>query len=119
MVNSQIKEKDIPYVQKLAGVDNVNFIENKDGLDKNVISIFGSYGEVVVALGELVDLVAEKARLQAELDLMKKEIARSQGMLNNPGFVNKAPKNLIEKEQEKLAANNDKYEKLKAQIESM
>jgi valyl-tRNA synthetase len=119
LVNSQIKEKDIPYVQKLAGVDNVNFIENKDGLDKNVISIFGSYGEVVVALGELVDLAAEKARLQAELDLMKKEIARSQGMLNNPGFVNKAPKNLIEKEQEKLAANTDKYEKLKAQIESM
>ena len=119
LLNSTIKAKNVIYIQKLAGVSDVNFIENKDNLDKNVISLFGSFGEVVIPLGELVDLAQEKARLQGELEVMKKEIARSQGMLNNPGFVAKAPKNLIEKEQEKLKANTEKYEKLKAQIESM
>ena len=81
--------------------------------------MFGSYGEVIVPLGELVDLQAEKARLQAELKVVESEIKRSQGMLSNPGFVNKAPKPLIEKEETKLKDYLDKKEKLEAQIKSM
>ncbi len=119
LFNTNIKPKNISYIQKLAGVSDVNFIETKEGLDKNAVSLFGSYGEVIVPLGELVDLAQEKARLEQELKVMEKEIARSKGMLANPGFVAKAPKALIEKEEEKLKANTDKFNKLKAQIESM
>ncbi len=119
LFNSQIKAKNVCYIQKLAGVSDVNFIDSKEGLDKNSVSLFGSYGEIIVPLGELVDLAQEKARLEQELKVMEKEIARSKGMLANPGFVSKAPKALIEKEEEKLKANTEKYNKLKAQIESM
>jgi len=119
LFNSEIKEKNFTYIQKLAGVSDVTIIDTKDNLDKNVVSLFGEFGEIIVPLGELVNLEEEKARLNKELKVLESEVKRSQGMLSNPGFVNKAPKNLIEKEQEKLKANQDKYTKLKAQIESM
>ena len=54
-------------------------------------------------LGELVDLEQERARLKKEEEKTKKEIAMSEGKLKNPGFVQKAPAALVEKEREKLA----------------
>ena len=119
LMNSTLKAKNVAFIQKLAGVNEVTFIQDKSALDKNMVSMFGSYGEVIVPLGELVDLQAEKARLQAELKVVESEIKRSQGMLSNPGFVAKAPKPLIEKEENKLRDYLDKKEKLVAQIESM
>ena len=50
---------------------------------------------------------------------MENEIARSNGKLNNPGFVSKAPANLIRQEKEKLETNGRLLEKLKARIAEM
>ena len=40
-------------------------------------------------------------------------------MLNNPGFVNKAPAQLVESEKEKLNTNRNLLEKLNARIAEM
>ncbi len=66
-----------------------------------------------IPLDELVDREKEVARLTAESAKMDKEIARSQGMLNNPKFVSKAPAAKVQEEQDKLA----KYQSMKKQIE--
>ena len=50
---------------------------------------------------------------------MEGEIKRSEGMLNNPGFVAKAPKQLIENEKAKLQANTEKKAKLLERIEEL
>ncbi len=44
---------------------------------------------------------------------MDKEIARAEGMLKNPNFVNKAPAAKVEAERAKL----EKYKAMKQQIE--
>ena len=36
LFNTNVKEKNVTYIQKLAGVSDVNFIDSKDGVDKNV-----------------------------------------------------------------------------------
>ncbi len=66
-----------------------------------------------IPLDELVDRDKEIARLTAESAKMDKEIARSQGMLNNPKFVNKAPAAKVQEEKDKLV----KYQSMKKQIE--
>ena len=43
-----------------------------------------------------------------------KEIARCEGMLNNPRFVDKAPADKVEAEREKLA----KYQEMKAKVDA-
>ena len=44
------------------------------------------------------------------------EIARSQGKLNNPGFLSKAPAQLVEQEREKLKTTESMLESLRSRI---
>ena len=59
-------------------------------------------------LEDLVDREKEMERLKKEQERLTKEIARCQGMLNNPNFVNKAPEAKVNAEKEKL----QKYEEM-------
>lgn len=119
LVASPIKEKEADYIKKLAGVENIDFCQDKDDISGKTVSLFGGFGEIVVPLGELVDLEKEIARLNAELEKTYSEIKRSEGLLSNAGFTSKAPKALIDKEEQKLQANKDKALKLQSQLDSM
>ena len=63
-------------------------------------------------LEDLVDMEKEKERLLKEEERLKKELARSHGMLNNEKFVSKAPAAKIQEEKDKLA----KYEQMMEQV---
>ena len=52
-------------------------------------------------LAGLVDLAAERARLQKEIDNIDKQLQRIDGLLGNAGFVAKAPAEVIERERSK------------------
>ena len=67
-----------------------------------------------IALGDMVDLEKERARLQGELERVVGEIGRADGKLHNRGFMDKAPKNLVEAERAKL----EKFIEMKAKIEA-
>jgi valyl-tRNA synthetase len=62
---------------------------------------------------ELVDVDKEIERLKGEEERLKKELARSNGMLANEKFISKAPAAKIAEEKEKLA----KYENMMAQVQ--
>jgi valyl-tRNA synthetase len=62
-------------------------------------------GEAVAALplGDVIDFAKERARLEKELKKSEVEIARFDAKLGNPGFVAKAPEEVIEEQKEKRA----------------
>jgi valyl-tRNA synthetase len=62
-------------------------------------------GEAVAALplGDVIDFAKERARLEKELKKSEDEIARFDAKLGNPGFVAKAPEEVIEEQKEKRA----------------
>ena len=62
---------------------------------------------VNLPLDSMVDMNAEKERVEKEIARLKSEIERSERMLNNAGFVAKAPAHLIDAEKEKLAKNKE------------
>ena len=66
-----------------------------------------------------MDLQKELARLEKERKNLEGEIARAQGKLNNPGFLSKAPAQLVEQEREKLKTTESMLEALKARIEDL
>lgn len=119
LIESGVKATDFSYICKLAGVGEIEKLDNKNSLTGKLVSLFGSYGEIAVPLGDLVDMTKELQRLNEELDKTLSEIERSSSMLSNQGFVAKAPKQLIDKENAKLQANKDKANKLKEQIASI
>lgn len=53
-------------------------------------------------LGEVVDLEAEKARVEKELIKLDEEIAKINTKLANPDFAGKAPAAVVEKERQRL-----------------
>ena len=59
--------------------------------------------EVLVPMAGLIDKTAELARLDKEIGRLEGEVKRVGGKLSNPGFVDKAPAAVIDKERAKLA----------------
>jgi valyl-tRNA synthetase len=58
---------------------------------------------VYLPLADLVDLEAERRRIQGEIENVDKQVQRIEGMLQNPGFVDKAPAAVVERERTRLA----------------
>ena len=100
------------YIEKLAGVSEIKIISDKSDLKEKTISSVLSTCELYVPMGELVDTSAEIKRLEGELNTVENEIKRANGKLMNKGFMDKAPKNLIDAERAKL----DKYNDMRAKL---
>jgi len=104
------------YIEKLAGVSEIVFVSSKEEVTGKTVSHVLPTCELYIPLGELVDTDKEIARLEGELEKVNSEIARAQAKLSNKGFVDKAPKALIDGEREKLVKFAEMKEKLEAQI---
>ena len=89
-------------ILRLAGASEVTFVENGAEAGEKAVSAVCEAGQVFVPLGDLVDLAAERARLEKELDRVTGEIARASGKLANQNFIAKAPKKLVDDERAKL-----------------
>lgn len=107
------------YVKKLAGVSEIIFITGKSQLTEKVVSQVISGAELYIPLGELVDLKKEEERLNKELENVENEIARASGKLANKGFLDKAPKSLVDTEREKYDKFIDMRKKLIKQIKEL
>ncbi len=84
-----------------------------------LVSAVSAVGEALIPLGELVDIQMEIKRLIAEAENMRNEITRSENKLQNPGFMNKAPKELLMSETEKLERNRMMLSALQRRINDL
>ena len=89
-------------LNKLGFAESIELKNNKNGIPSNAVSVVTDGIEVFMPFEDLVDLEAEKERLQNEKTKLESEVARATKMLSNPGFVNKAPEAKINEEKAKL-----------------
>jgi valyl-tRNA synthetase len=75
--------------------------------------------EVYLPLAGMVDLAAERQRLHKELDRVSGLLARSEKSLSNPGFVAKAPPEVVQKERDRLAELEEQAAKLRRQLDTL
>ena len=101
-------------ILKLAGASEIAFCESGSDIGEKTISQVTELCTVYIALGDMVDIEKERERLNGELERVIGEIGRADGKLHNRGFMDKAPKNLVEAERAKL----EKYIEMKAKIEA-
>jgi valyl-tRNA synthetase len=107
-----------PYLQRLAGASGVTLGTGTAEAEKTVSAVCAS-AEIRIPLGELVDIGKEIARLGKEKDNLENEIKRAEAKLNNPGFVAKAPAELVEKEKEKIEVNKGMLDNLTQRIRDL
>jgi len=72
--------------------------------------------DVVIPLGSMVDLEAERKRLEKEIEEIQAEVARLETRLKDKAFLTKAPTAVVDRERDKLALRRDKLERLKQQL---
>ena len=72
--------------------------------------------EVIIPMQSMVDIEAEKKRIQKEIEQMQSEVVRLEGRLKDEAFLSKAPPQVVEKERANLAGKQDKLEKLKEHL---
>jgi valyl-tRNA synthetase len=71
--------------------------------------------ELLIPMAGLIDVGAEMARIDKQLEKLGQEISRIEGKLSNEGFVAKAPPAVIDKEREKLTGLSRDIDKLNEQ----
>jgi len=71
---------------------------------------------LLIPIGDVIDLAAEKTRLEKALAAAAKERDALAGRLNNPGFTEKAKPEAVEKAREDHAARSAEAERLQAAL---
>ena len=106
-------------LNKLGFAESIELKNNKNGIPSNAVSVVTDGIEVFMPFEDLVDLEAEKERLQNEKTKLESEVARATKMLSNPGFVNKAPEAKINEEKAKLAKYQEMLDSVNERLKNI
>jgi valyl-tRNA synthetase len=105
----------------LALLAGAGSIETDDAYDapKGTPAALTPVGEIYLPLEGLVDVDAERARLTREIGRIRAEVGKCAGKLANPGFVDRAPPQVVEQERRRLDEWNAKLGQLDAMLAAL
>jgi valyl-tRNA synthetase len=73
------------------------------GRPEEAASVVVGEQTLYIPLGSLIDLEAERARLDRDLEKIEQDLSRVEAKLGNAGFTEKAPAHVVEQERSKQA----------------
>lgn len=100
--------------QHLISASEIAAQPDKSGIPEDAVSVVIPNAVIYIPLEELVDMEKERERLRKEKAKLQKELARSNGMLNNEKFLSKAPESKVREERAKL----EKYKQMMEDVEN-
>ena len=107
------------YLITLASCSEVIVVADKNEVPEDSVSAVIYGAELYLPLDDLIDFEKEMERLTKERTKLEKEVERVISKLNNPGFVNKAPAQLLEEERQKETKYQEMLMTVNARIESI
>ena len=102
------------FFASLAKLETITVLEEGDSAPMSTTQLVGNM-ELLIPMAGLIDVAAEMARIDKQLEKLAQEIARIEGKLSNEGFVAKAPAAVIDKERAKMTDLTRDIEKLNEQ----
>jgi valyl-tRNA synthetase len=103
------------YLSKLARVSGIEVLTSS-AKPKLASSAVVDGSEIFVPLEGLIDVEAERSRLEKEITRLLQAVEATERKLANASFVDRAPKEVVEREREKLSSFKTTIEKLKANL---
>lgn len=107
-----------PYLLKFTNPNELVITTDKANLENQVVVVLNDL-TIYIPTNDLVDIEEVIKKLEGELKKLEGELLRSNNMLNNPNFVNKAPEAKIQAERDKKAMYEEKYNEVKAHLASI
>ncbi|UOO88125.1 valine--tRNA ligase [Vitreoscilla massiliensis] len=102
----------LPYLPMMARLSEVKRVEVLPEDDAPVAMAYGARMMLKVE----IDKAAETARLNKEQEKLQKALDKLTAKLEKPGYTDKAPAHLVEKDRAELAQLNDKMAKVSEQL---
>ena len=112
----EFKNDEYSIIEKLANLDKINFVTDKDA---TAASFMVGTTEFNVPLTNNIDVEAELAKLQKDLEYQRGFLASVQKKLGNERFVNNAPATVVEGEKKKMADAESKIKSLEESIAAL
>jgi valyl-tRNA synthetase len=101
-------------IQRLANLESVTAsAEHTQKVPASAVAV-GSGFEVRVPLAGVVDMAAENARIAKEMAKIEGDLAGIEKKLQNPSFVERAPKEVVEKDRARAEELKEKRARLEA-----
>ncbi len=125
--------KKVKFIFKPAGPVTANDVEvmklllNAEAVEvnanyqpaKGTPAVRAALGELFLPTEGLIDVEAEKARLNKEQEKIESEIAKVEQKLANPNFTQKVPAKVLEEHQQRLADWQDKLAHVKSALAAL
>ncbi|MDW8212001.1 MAG: valine--tRNA ligase [Roseiflexaceae bacterium] len=107
-----------PVIARLARIDadRLTIAESLDQRPSNAATLVIGSVEAYLPLAGMIDLEAERARLLKELEAAQAEAARREARLASPGFIEKAPAAVVQRERDGLAAVRETIARLQDRL---
>lgn len=105
-------------IMNLGGLETLTLDETGQRPAKALSSVVEGIN-IYLPLADLVDLDAEIARIKKDLEEAERELKRAESKLRNEGFISKAPREVVDKEQEKVEMYQSTVERLQILLQEM
>ncbi len=102
------------FFTSLAKLESMTILADGDTAPMSTTQLVGEM-ELLIPMAGLIDVAAEMARIDKQLEKLAQDAKRIEGKLSNEGFVAKAPAAVIDKERAKLAEFTRDMDKLNEQ----
>jgi valyl-tRNA synthetase len=87
-------------------------IASEDAAQKGAIQIVLEEANIILPIADVIDIELERTRLKKEIDKVSQSIDKINKMLSNPGFLAKAPEEVVEEQKETARAAETAKQKL-------
>jgi valyl-tRNA synthetase len=94
-------EENRQFLSKLASLESITWLDDPAEAPLCATALAGDL-EILVPMAGLIDVDAELARLDREIDKISIEVKKLSGKLSNAKFVDNAPAEVVAKERQKL-----------------
>lgn len=106
------------YIKHLAKISEIIIdSEHEKPPHASVAIVRGT--EFFIPLEGIIDIEAESQRLTKEIQRLEKFLKSTSAKLSNENFLNKAPKEVIERERDKEKTNREQLKKLRLNLQSL
>jgi len=90
-----------PYLVTLAKAESISWLAKGKEAPESATALVGNM-KVLVPLGSLINKQAELERLNKEMEKLDKELTKAKAKLANADFVARAPKNVVDQENQRV-----------------
>ncbi|BAQ68755.1 valyl-tRNA synthetase [Rhodovulum sulfidophilum] len=103
-------------IRRMARIDSLSAAET---LPKGCVTIAVEGGSFALPLAGIIDVAAERARLEKTLSKLEKDLKGLEGRLKNPKFIESAPEDVVEETRELVEAKTGEAAKLRGALERL